>query len=114
MDEIKAYVILEMIKNRLKSYQDISTHPVLNDLGVALSHISTLEEKVKEADLRHQEDNSVIGYWCHGTAQAESRIRELEDGIKEVIGEWNNDRIMARYGEGKDALLGLKKLLEKE
>jgi len=68
---------IEEIKDRLKTYRDISTHPVLNDVYTLLSYISTLQEKVKEADLRHQEDNNVIKYWTLRSDKSESRIKEL-------------------------------------
>ncbi len=37
--------------------------------------VEQLSKRIKEADLRHQEDNQVIGYWTR-------KVKELEEAIK--------------------------------
>jgi hypothetical protein len=57
-----------------------------------------------------EQDTACADGLCPLCLQAE--VKRLREGIERVVEEWDNDRIVARFGEGKDTLLGLKELLD--
>jgi len=74
--------------------------------------VSTLEEKMKEADLRHQEDNQVIGYWTRKVKELENETSYMESLTRakmEAESEWAKGEIRIKELEDKLAQVSIER-----
>ena len=85
---------IEEIKQRLKLYQDIFTHPVLNDIQYLLQENERLEKEIVSGVLK--DHNGCLIYRDEEYTKLESKFYKAETRIKEL-----EDKVKAIYGAGK-------------